>query len=365
MFPAVNEEVCIQCGKCQKICPEFHPNFHPKAVDVTAAYAESAEVRQSGSSGGIFPLLAEKILAMGGKVWGAAFTNELQVIHQCASNVSELQPLLRSKYVQSNPSGAYAQIKEDVAHGIMTLFSGTPCQCNAVRNVVGDSPLLYTVEVVCHGVPSQDLFDRSIKWFEEKHNCTVTRFTFRSKPAGAKHPQAYSIEYACGFKVHNKNGLHYQFPYYFGFQKYMTLRQSCYTCKWAQPKRTADITLGDFWGIEKYNSTLDAKTGVSQVICNTEKGRELVDSLIRENEIFSENFPIDVAIENNGCLKAPTKLKPSRAAFFKALQEEPFDEVVKKYLTSNRKFIFDLYYAIPGPLRRIVRRLMDKHMSYE
>ncbi len=245
------------------------------------------------------------------------------------------------------------------------MFSGTPCQCNAIRNIVGDSSNLITIEVVCHGVPSQNLFNKCIRQIENKNNCSVKSFYFRSKYKNALHPHAFT--YICSSK--NKqtivNGLHYQFPFYFGFQKYMTLRPSCYTCKWATTKRTADITLGDFWGIEKYNSSLNAKTGISQVLLNTTRGEILFNQLISSDQIWSEKFPIETVIENNGCLTNPTKLKPERTDFFKDLSSIPFDKVVKKYLTPRRKWIFDLYYSMPKPFRKLIRKIMDKKMRYE
>ncbi|MDE6013135.1 MAG: Coenzyme F420 hydrogenase/dehydrogenase, beta subunit C-terminal domain, partial [Prevotella sp.] len=148
-------------------------------------------------------------------------------------------------------------------------------------------------------------------------------------------------------------------------RKYITLRPSCYECKWARPERCADITLGDFWGIENYNSELNAKEGISQVIINTPKGGALFDALILGSSIWHQCFPIEVAIRNNGCLAAPTKLTPERSAFFRALQTYPFEKVVDLYLKSKRQWIFDIYYGMPGNLRRFVRKLMDKRMRYE
>lgn len=366
LYPEVDESVCISCGKCQRTCPELNVSFNPVAKTVTGAYALSENDRQAGSSGGVFGLIAQEVIERGGHVYGAAFDEHLRLTHQSATNLNELQPLMRSKYLQSDTSGCFKRIIADVRNGIPTLFAGTPCQCNAVLNTVRSNyDNLITVEVVCHGVPSQDLFDRTIQWIESKRHCKIKTFSFRSKYKKALHPQAFSYVCEKDGKIKTVNGLHYQNPFYFGFQKYITLRQSCYKCKWARPERCADITLGDFWGIEKYDSGLDAKTGISQVIVNSDKGVELVSSLIEEGLIWHKQFPIAVAIENNGCLKAPTQLKPERHEFFKALESEPFDDVVNKYLKSKRQYIFDIYYGMPVVLRKMVRKIMDKRMRYE
>lgn len=365
VYPSVDESICISCGKCTNVCPEINPFFNKKVNTVEAAFAYNKLDRQAGSSGGIFGLVARLVLDRGGKVWGASFDDGLTLRHTSAVTNEELENLYKSKYLQSNTHNIYSVIKSDIKNGVLTLFSGTPCQCNAVRNYVGESDYLITVEVVCHGVPSQDLFNKCIKWEEHKNRCKINSFQFRSKYKNALHPQAYS--YVCEKRGKQKmvNGLHYQFPFYFGFQRYLTLRPSCYECKWAQPDRCADITLGDFWGIEKYNSELNAKEGVSLVIINTPIARQLFNELIANNLVWRESYPIEVALKNNGCLIAPTELKPERAAFFSALNSLPFEEVVELYLKSKRQWIFDFYYGLPQFIRRFVRKLMDKRMRYE
>jgi len=365
-YPAVDESMCISCGKCQRICPELHVSFNAIADTVTATYAISENDRQTGSSGGIFGLIAREVILQGGHVYGASFDSNLKLVHSYATTIQELRPLMRSKYVQSDTSGCFKKVIQDVRNGVLTLFSGTPCQCNAVLNAVGSHlNKLITVEVVCHGVPSQNLFDKTISWIEAKHHCKIWSFSFRSKFKKALHPQAFSYICEKDGEMKTVNGLHYQNPFYFGFQKYITLRPSCYKCKWARPERCADITLGDFWGIEKYNPSLDSKAGVSQVIVNTEAGKSIINALKSKNLIFHEDYSIEVAIENNGCLKAPTKLKPERQEFFHDIETESFDDVVKKHLKSKRQWVFDIYYGMPGFLRRIIRKIMDKRMRYE
>lgn len=366
LYPEVDEPICIHCGKCVAACPEFNPKYHDITKDVLAAYATSPESRQAGSSGGLFGVLAQSIIKNGGKVWGAAFNENLKLRHICATTLEELKPLLRSKYLQSDPSGCYWQIASDLKCGIVTLFAGTPCQCNALRNFIGhDNDKLYLIDIICHGVPSQDLFDRSIHWLEEKGNCKITNFTFRSKYKGALHPQAFSYICEKNGKTKQINGLHYQFPFYFGFQKYITLRQSCYSCKWARLERTADITLGDFWGIGKLDPNLDPKTGLSEVLVNTVKGQRLIQEIIKNGLIWHKTYPLNEVADGNGCLNSPTPLKPEREKLFYNLANDTFDNVVKAHLVSKRQWVFDIYYGMPGFLRGIIRNIMDKRMRYE
>ena len=364
MYPVIDGSVCNNCGLCAKKCPSLSPSINMPQATVFAVYAKSIAQRDSGSSGGVFGILAEFVLNEGGKVWGAAFDEKLHLIHKCALHEKELAPLLKSKYIQSDLSGVYRQVLQDLKIGRFTLFCGTPCQCNALKNYVGShTDKLLLVDFVCHGVPSQDLFDKTIDWYEKKYKVKVTSFTFRYKGKGVKHPQSYMCMHEGDTKPHI--GLHYQFPYYFGFQKYITLRPSCYSCKWATLSRSGDITLGDFWGIEKYNKSLHSSEGVSMVIANTQRGRAIFDSLLNTGQLICEEVPVDYAVSNNGCLSAPSKLKTEREDFFIDMQSLSFDDVVNKYLTPRKKWIFDVYYAIPTFLRKIVRRLMEKRMKYE
>ncbi|MDE5628524.1 MAG: Coenzyme F420 hydrogenase/dehydrogenase, beta subunit C-terminal domain [Muribaculaceae bacterium] len=365
LYPCVNNDTCIHCGKCTKTCPELKQDFNNVPDNVMAAFALSNTARQAGSSGGLFGLIAESVINKGGKVWGAAFDDNLQLRHICATTIVGLEPLLRSKYLQSDTSGCFKQIAKDLKNGTLTLFCGTPCQCNALRNYVGENRNLYLIDLICHGVPSQDLFDKSIAWFEKKNKCKVNRFIFRSKYKGALHPQAFTCQCSVNGKQKNVNGLHYQFPFYFGFQKYITLRPSCYTCKWARSERSGDITLGDFWGIDKLEPSLDPKQGLSEVLVNTQKGHELMRDIIDVEKVWTKEFTFNQVAGENGCLHGPTKMKPERAELFRDLQTMSFDDIVKAHFVSKRQWIFDLYYGMPGFLRKIIRKVMDKRMKYE
>lgn len=366
LYPQIDEDLCICCGKCTKVCPELNPSYNSPSEKVFAAYALNDADRRQGSSGGMFGLLAEEMVARGGVVWGAAFDENLKLRHFKATRKDELGPLMRSKYLQSNTEGCYKQIASDLKNNVPTLFCGTSCQCNALLNYIGDrNENLYVVDLICHGVPSQDLFDRTIDYLEAKDGCKILDFTFRSKYKGALHPHAFTYRCVKNGKEKTLKGLHYQNPFYFGFQKYITLRPSCYRCKWTYIKRSSDITLADFWGIEKLNPALDAKSGVSKVIVNTAKGQELFNALISNNKIWREEFDVSQVASDSEFLNHPTALKPERAVLFKDLNTCPFEEVVRKHLVSKKQWVFDTYYGMPGFLRRIVRKIMDKRMRYE
>lgn len=362
-YPSIDESACIDCGLCSKACPSLHPHLsseHPAAT--YAAYALNREKHRAGSSGGLFGIIAAAVIEHGGKVWGAAFDSNLKLHHCSAANMQELGPLLKSKYIQSDTTGVYKAIKQDLHDGITTLFVGTPCQCNALKNYIGgNDENLIVVDLVCHGVPSQDMFDKSIRWFEHKHNCSVSGFKFRYKEKRNRSSQIYRIDYSTNGSEKSHVGLYYEFPHYFGFSSYKTLRLSCYQCKWAKPFRCGDLTIADFWGIENLRPHLDSKDGVSLLLANNDAGTALIEKI--KYHLHIEEAPFDYACKKNGCLQGPTQLKESRTALFSDLQNMNFDEVVKKHLSPRRKLLFDIYYNIPSGVKRIIRAMAGNRLK--
>jgi coenzyme F420-reducing hydrogenase beta subunit len=364
-YPVKNETLCKNCGMCITVCPTHQNITHSSIKDALAVISKDANIYSRGSSGGVFESLARLIQNKGGKVYGAVFDANLQLRHVGTKTHSELLPLCKSKYIQSNTQGAFYSVRNDLFSNDnqYILFVGTPCQCAALRNFLRkDYKNLFIVDFVCHGVPSQKLFNQSIKWFEEKHGCRVINFEFRYKPRKIKSLQCFRLEYITDNQRKQKIGLSYEFPFYFGFQRYLTLRPACYKCSWANIQRPGDITLGDFWGIEKYIK-IDSTRGVSMVLLNNQKGKQLFSEI--ESSFIISRVPIEYAIKENGCLSSPTKLLPLREDFFNDLTNLSFDEVVKKYLISRNARIFKIYYGMPRVVRKVLRKIIGNKVVYE
>lgn len=364
-YPIVDEDKCIDCGLCAKKCPALNVNLKEKTDNAYSAYASDKYYKDTGSSGGVFSVLASYVINYGGVVYGAAFNDRLILSHRRIVEIDDLRPLCKSKYLQSDCSGIYSNVKKDLQDGSLVLFVGTPCQCQALQNYVGDNlrKNLLVVDFVCHGVPNQKLFDENLKWNDKKFG-KVSSVEFRYKGSKVHHPQTLKLVYEKKGKNKAILRMHYEDPFYFGFQKHITLRPSCYQCQWAKPERCSDITLADFWGIEKVNIGLDSKKGVSCLLLNTEKGRDCYDKIKQKLDGLNA-LPIDFAVKNNGCLGSATLKPKNRDSFFNDWKNEGYDAVVAKYLTSKRKWVFDLYYNIPKPIRKIVRKLMENRMKYE
>lgn len=288
LYPHVNKKDCIGCGLCIKKCPEYGFIAREKVKQVYAAKTRDRKLITESTSGGIFGELAKSILDTGGVVYGAAYVDVDVVRHQRISNISELYKLNGSKYVQSEISSVYPMIKEDLLSSKNVLFSGTGCQIAAIRNYLPkDFNNLICVEVVCHGVPAPGLFKKYIKWLSQKGNAPVLKYQFRSKcerPTG-EHSKYY-YETSKGFN----SGYSYEDPYYGSFLCGSILRNSCYKCSYKGRLRSGDITIGDFWGIEKTNSKINTDSGISLVMINTEKGNRMFELLKNRLDLYESSF---------------------------------------------------------------------------
>lgn len=361
-YPKVDEN-CINCGKCLGVCPAIHSGneaLAPDEIQYVGCLDNDKQRRDTGSSGGVFGLLASALIDEGYVVCGAAFDEDLQLKHTFADSEESLHLQKKSKYLQSDCSGTYKNIKRLLSAGTGVMFVGTPCQCKAVRNYFqGDGyENLLIVDFACHGVPSQDLFDKCIAYYENTHDCKVLSYSFRHKPKRYTSPQNFLLKISKRGKEQQKTGAYYEEPFYYGFQKYETLRPACYQCKWSNTDRPSDITLADFWGIETVTSKWDRRDTPSLVMLNTEKGRKFFLKIAHEMDVI--DVTREDAVRVNGSLVAPTKMPVTRDQLFHDLATEPFDVVVKRHLTPNHKWMKDVYYAIPFLIRKLMLKTLRK-----
>ena len=297
--PRVNVNDCIDCHLCENVCPEKH-TVKKKYTDrrLYSAFHKNEDTRRKGSSGAIFAALAEYVIAKEGCVFGAAFDENLTLKHKKAEKLEELTPLMRSKYLQSNTLGIFTQVKEELKKDRLVVFVGTPCQVNAVYNFISTSlrKKLILVDFICHGVPSQSFFDKSIKYYQKRNDLVIKNVEFHTKYRGNYHSFRLTCIKNNGDKV-IRQGTYTEFPFYRAFKKYIILRDSCYHCKHTGEDRTSDITIGDFWGINRIaNISQDEfSKGYSEVIINSDKGFRLFSEI---KDVLQIN---EFAIENAGC----------------------------------------------------------------
>ena len=289
LYPCIDRNICIDCGACRRRCPTQTPALHDSIAGYAAA-AMSAEVLEKSASGGAFSALAEAFVNRGGAVCGAALETQGEkaaVRHVMVTDPRDLDRLAGSKYVQSHAAAAYSQIEEKLSQGIQVLFCGTPCQVAGVKTLFGKKygDLLYTADLVCHGVSGPKVFSQWISWLEEKNGFALEGLRFRDKRYG------WGLNgWAWGTDARGeKTGIHIspeREAYYGLFLRGESYRASCYQCPFACPQRAGDITLGDFWGIENVHpqmlkengGDLDSRAGVSCLLVNTPAGEQLLEN---------------------------------------------------------------------------------------
>ena len=276
LYPQVDEEACVNCGLCEKVCNELQPYDTREPLQVLAAINKDEKVRQKSSSGGIFHLLAEKTIREGGVVFGARFDENWQVVIDYAEDVEGVEAFMGSKYVQARMENAYVDAKRFLNEGRKVLFSGTPCQVAGLHKFLRKSyDNLLSVDLICHGVPSPKVWR---VYLEEvvKQGQSISCVEFRNKEKGWKN--------FCFFLSHNGVGKTVSMlsplsenHFMKAFLGNIILRPSCYECKVKDCSSQSDITIADFWGIETLFPQMDDNKGTGMVFVNTEKGKSVLD----------------------------------------------------------------------------------------
>ena len=326
-YPKIDYDKCIGCRICQKKCPVKNKYKDDNQTPQTyACINKDQDVKMSSSSGGVFSALAHWVINQGGVVYGAAFDDNFKLKHQRAESIDGLDKFRSSKYLQSDTSGVFNKVKEDLEAGKQVLFSGTPCQIGGLYSVLDKKyDNLLTVDLVCHGVPSPMVWDKYLKFREQEAASVSDKVSFRDKKTGWK---KYSL--TIGFK----NGDEYSKPltedlYMRGFLSHIFIRNSCTSCSFKNVHRQADITLADFWGVEKLYPDLNDDKGVSLVMIHSPKGSDAF--LQVKDTLVTQTVDFESAISQNSSMTASVKINPLSKRFYKDLTKMPVDRVIEKY----------------------------------
>lgn len=287
LIPNVREDQCVHCDICKMHCPALNLFKQDDVVNQLAYAARCKDdvLRKNSSSGGIFSLLAEWIISQNGVVFGAAFDDDFNVVHKSASAADSIGMFRGSKYAQSATSGIYTEIEQHLRDGRTVLFSGTPCQCIAVKEYLKaarcDDEKLLLVDLICHGVPSNALWKAYLAYRKKEHHsdADITAASFRDKEDGWRKFKL-SILFSDGERYAMSSDDYYLKSFFWNY----SLRNSCYECTAKQSGSCADITLADCWGIENMDTSLDDDKGTSLIILNTEKGRKMMTRIVHKME---------------------------------------------------------------------------------
>lgn len=326
--PIINKEICKSCGACAKVCPVLNAKEEISVGDYPRAYAvinKDENTRANSSSGGVFTLLALNILNNGGVVFGAAFNDNNMVEHIMVEHIDDINKLQGSKYLQSSIGNSYKKAEEMLNMGRNVLFTGTPCQIEGLKAYLNkEYENLYTQDVICHGVPSPKVWREYIKHLNIKGKISIN---FRNKKNGWK-------KFALSLKSGNKDYLEYHGENMFmrAFLKNICLRKSCYNCSFKKYVRNSDITLADFWGIDKILPDMFDNKGTSLVVVNNPKGKDMLNYILKYVKCISVD--LNTAIKYNTCMTKSVDMHSSREEFFCDLGNISFDKLIDKYLNN-------------------------------
>ncbi len=348
LYPQVDVDLCVNCGLCEKVCNfrEDYPTPHNflSPIPYGVRLKNMDEVMKS-RSGGAFKAFSDWILSKNGVIYGAGFKEHFKVAH-CRATTAEERDIMRgSKYVQSDLTGVFRSVKNDLAEGKWVLFSGTPCQTSGLQSFIPQKlqTNLLIVDIVCHGVPSPQFWKDYVDYIEEKHDDKIIKVYFRDK-------ERY------GWAAHRETFLFHKtvttstiFTYL--FYQHIMLRESCEKCHFTNTRRPSDLTLADFWGWEKTDCEINRDDkGLSLILVNTPKGKTVF------KEVSDELIIINPKLEN--CLQAhllhPTTPHPQRQKFVSDYERYGFKYVISRYGNIGWR------YHIKNFSFRVIRKL--KHI---
>ncbi len=323
-YPETDPDKCINCGRCTAVCPKLSADRSNAEEPECYAAQATDDIRFMSSSGGMFTVLAEHILSQGGVVAGAAMEDDYSVHHMLVEDCDELYRLRKSKYVQSFTGDIYKQCAAKLKEGKKVLFTGCPCQVAAMKNYAkynckNETENLYLVDILCHGVPSVQMLQDYVK--ENFDGEKLQTIDFRSKLNGWRSDQIRVF-----WKDGSSDRIEWQnSAYEEGFQRNISLRDGCEDCEFGGHCRQGDLTIGDFWQVERHDPALNDLNGTSVVLINNDKGRDLFDT-IRQQLILAESVPIEAARYNR--LQTKTTPHPMKERFRHLYPARSFTEAV-------------------------------------
>ena len=348
---AVNYEACINCGKCKQTCPalKLPENSNTKSPDCYEFISSDEEILRHSSSGGVFTTMAKEILAKGGVVVGAAWTEDLTVEHVFVSREDELYKLQKSKYLQSYMGDTFKRVKDVLTAGVPVLFSGTPCQVTGLKAYLGkDYDNLITVDIFCSNAPSAGFFK---KYVEDSFPQGLSGYEFRyKKPEWNWDCLTVKATDAAQNEIVRQGSL--QDNYQRAFHNHTMCSKHCENCRFQSVPRSGDITIGDFWGISRRDPKLDSKKGVSVVLINSEKGERFFLSIPDSACSMRKHVPLAWIGGNGYAINGSHSYAPaSRDLFYKAIQTMPFGKAVNYALKPNHGQFRDVYAKTNSPLQ--------------
>lgn len=335
LYPQVNMDVCVDCGLCEEVCPELNVCANDEPVKAFAAKNDDKSVRLSSGSGGVFTLLATKVIETGGMVYGVKWDENWQTVYFAAEHIEELEAFRGAKYVKAKNESVFCDVEKHLKEGREVLFSGLPCDVNALKLFLRkDYANLLTVACVCHGVPSASLWDKYLdeECRKRKENRKdIAAINLRDKRSGWRN-YSCTLNFADGKTA---SLLHDDNPWMRAFIYNLTLRPSCHQCSSKLQNSMADVTLGDFWGGQSLLGNSDdvqQDSGISLILIHSDKGEK---SCINAGVTYIKEFGVSEVAKYNAAMIKSASANPRREEFFARIGRGESVISVTKRLTKN------------------------------
>lgn len=354
LYPVLNETLCIGCGICKKICPYDNNKQLNEPVEVYAVQNNCVEELLKSSSGGMFSALADYIIANGGFVAGCIFDDSFKAVHILSRDAIEIEKMRGSKYVQSETGAVFKDVKQILDDGKIVLFTGTPCQIDGLKRFLQkDYENLFTVDLICHGVPSPLLLKEYLN--QESKKGSIIDIKFRNKERNGWCSQG-SITYSLNKSEKTKTITPFKDSYYnLYYLENCVSRLSCYSCPYATDKRASDITIGDYWNIDEKLNYSEFKNGMSVVLVNTQKGKKLFDDI--KNNLKAYKTDLSHAKKGNGNLVNAGNKPVKRDYIYRKILENGYAQTVREECRFSYVIPF-IRKCIPKGLKQFAKKLL-------
>lgn len=343
VYPVIDTDKCINCARCLTVC-SFHEDLNntngikyslnQNKVPYSYAVKHKDEfVREESRSGGVFTALTDWILNHGGTVYGCILDADFYAVHVRADSALERNRMRGSKYIQSDISNSFKCVVQDLRDMKIVCFTGTSCQIAALQGFLSkalrrdESYLqdnLYCIDILCHGVPSPKILHSYIEYLEKRYYSKCVSIDFRDK----KH---------FGWKAHveafRMKGILFPWTYYGDvfkrlFYGHYILRPSCYVCPYKSIYHPGDVTIGDYWGIDKAAPDFNDNKGTSLVLLNNDKARAWFKAI--EEQIDIKQTDLENSMQP--ALQHPFPRPKDRNTFWEQFYKEGIDEILKEYV---------------------------------
>ncbi len=352
-YPKIDKSKCIKCGMCEKVCPKINKSKINDSRQMVP-YCTYSDYRKTSTSGGVFPVLAQYIIKNNGVVFGVKFDENMHVIYDKIDDIKDIKYMVGSKYVRADVTGIFDKVKETVKTGRLVLFVGTPCQVNGLKNyLLKDYDNLYLCDIFCHATPSPYVFEKYIEYLEKKYNDKVVNINFRNKENGWLTPNTKIVFQN---KVIDVLGKDIDNVFLNLFYDGISVRECCSECDYINLNRVGDITIADFWGVDKFYPEVDYKDGVSLLLLNNKKGKQFYNSI--KKNLNSKKIKRDEVLKYNHNKRKCQNVFSNY--FFKQLSRN--DIVIaysslKKKMNNYKKPLFHIYYRTVGKINRLLKKM--------